>query len=303
MHDIPALQEQIRKADDLTAPPDRRRSSNFGWIACSTDGILEVKKELYDILVHLPSAQHSSMEKRQWPVMKTSRGKVIKATQRDLKRYRILEMEMRGLQSALRTSNLVNEDEVDDPNSSLLRQSGADNNKIIHSPLRRVNEIVEPLTWSALAYNSFLWWASAGERDVNFAEEDDEDIEMIKDLFSTSTTVQDSTLTVGDRIASSEDSQPCLAVIEYFNRLGTAMVTVMADMLELATEEGGYDGREEEFDDGSIIRLERLDLEELGLDIWSEDDREFVSELARLYFGMRVTVRGLSVECCGVRLC
>ena len=305
MHDIPALEEQTRASPEFAAPEDGRRRSYGGWIACSTDGILEIKKGLYDYMVHIPSAQHSIMVKSKWPSLVTSHGKVIKATQRDLKRYQVLQGELQRLQSTLQysNSNLDIEDDVDDPNASLLKQRGDESYRLTHAQLQRVDDIVEPLTWSALAYNSFLWWASAGERDANVTEEDDEDYELVKDLFSSDVTLQNSTLTAGERIAAEEGLQPNLALIEYFNRLGATVVTSMAGILELATEDGEDEGREADINDRKVVRLGRLDLEELGLDIWSENDREFVSELARLYFGRRVRAHGMSVECCGVRLC
>ena len=41
----------------------------------------------------------------------------------------------------------------------------------------------------------------------------------------------------------------------------------------------------------------------MGLDIWSENDRDFVRELVALYWGRRADVRAGRVECCGVRIC
>ena len=303
VHDIPSLQDQIRASDELTSSADGLQNPHLGWIACTTDGILEVKKELYDIIVDFSSVQQSKKDSGLWPLMKTSQGKVIRATQRDLKRYRLLDMEMKSLNSTLQSNNIINGDDIDDPNMPLLKQGVDETNGSIQSPILPVDEIVEPLTWSALAYTSFLWWASAGERDANMTEEDDDDIEMLKDLFSDTPTMQDSIMTADDRVAETKTLQPYVAIIEYFNRLGTSMVTAIADILELSMAKIGGDTRESECVEENILYLERYDLEQLGLDVWSPNDREFVKELARLYFGRRIEVRGLSLELCGARLC
>ena len=303
VHDIPSLQDQIRVNDEFMSSTDGLPNPHLGWIACTTDGILEVKKELYDIIVDFSSVQRNKKEKRLWPLLKTSQGKVIKATQRDLKRYHLLNMEVKSLESTLQSSSFINEDDVDDPSAALLNQDDGETYGSIQLPTVPLDDIVEPLTWSALAYTSFLWWASAGERDASMTEEDDDDIEMLKDLFSAPTTMQDSIMATGDTLAVTKAVQPYVAIIEYFNRLGTSMVVAVADILELAMGDVGNDRREGESVEGNVLFLERYDLEQIGLDIWSQNDRGFVTELARLYFGRRVEVRGMSVELCGARLC
>ena len=40
----------------------------------------------------------------------------------------------------------------------------------------------------------------------------------------------------------------------------------------------------------------------MGLDVWSQADREFVEELVALYWGRRAEVQVARVECCGVRI-
>lgn len=287
----------------MTSSTENLLSPHLGWIACTTDGILEVKKELYDIIVDFSPRQQSNKERGPWPLMKTSHGKIIKATQRDLKRYYLLDIEIKGLSSTLQSNNFINEDDLDDPNAPLLKQSTDEASGSIQSPVLPIDKIVEPLTWSALAYNSFVWWASAGERDANMTEEDDDDIEMLKDLFSAAPAMQDSMTTADDRIAETKAVQPYVAIIEYFNRLGTSMVNAVAEILAHSVEDAGSDEREGESGEENVLCLERYDLEQLGLDVWSQNDREFVTELARLYFDRRVEVRGFRLEFCGARLC
>ena len=42
---------------------------------------------------------------------------------------------------------------------------------------------------------------------------------------------------------------------------------------------------------------------EMGLDVWSQADADFVGELAGRYFGRRAYVETKGVEVCGVRVC
>ena len=42
--------------------------------------------------------------------------------------------------------------------------------------------LLEPQSWSALAYSSFMWWASAGEKRTDLAEESDHDSALLQDF-------------------------------------------------------------------------------------------------------------------------
>lgn len=67
----------------------------------------------------------------------------------------------------------------------------------------------------------------------------------------------------------------------------------------LLAERQGTDGASS--DPATVV--ETADLVGLGLDGWSQLDRQFVVELSRMYFEKKVKVKGTSVEWCGVRVC
>ncbi|KAI9660538.1 MAG: hypothetical protein M1821_009889 [Bathelium mastoideum] len=213
VHDIPQL------SATATTPHQQQ-----GWVACSTDEVLAMKTQLYDIVVELPQGYASASSKRdqhrEWPTIKTSNQKPLKATQRDLRRYRTLRQDLRTLTdltlptparspqprrvspatlpTTATSSSFAHPEES--PDTEPLLRSGsshptpATNNREHHNGSHRDTQggdndnndstkdeeqnddhedddddttlapITEPRTWSALAYASFLWWASAGER-------------------------------------------------------------------------------------------------------------------------------------------
>ena len=83
LHDMDALSRGIRS-------PEQPHDEGFGWVACTTDGILQEKTTLYDYLIRLPPSHAKQAEQKAWPEIVDAKGNEIKATQRDLRRYRVL---------------------------------------------------------------------------------------------------------------------------------------------------------------------------------------------------------------------
>ncbi|TGZ83163.1 hypothetical protein EX30DRAFT_354353 [Ascodesmis nigricans] len=173
VHDIPMLEKEGREGR--------------GWVACTTDEILVMKTTLFDVLVRLPPPHAEKAEKRsQWVRVQ------VKATQRDLRRYRILQ---RGLRLRYRRRRSLfpdsDEGEVDTPavgppstsspfsaskNTPQRTQEGRagvdddvdgnvedDEDEDDDDEPPNIEETCEHLTWREIAYTSFIWWASAGE--------------------------------------------------------------------------------------------------------------------------------------------
>jgi hypothetical protein len=129
-----------------------------------------------------------------------------------------------------------------------------------------------------------------------------------------------------------------LAVVAYFHRLTCGVMSVLADIVDSSDDddllgldldsaaEGAFDGpallsgdEEEEArllgapagtghsgDGGERrgwVRVDSEALAEMGLDVWSQADADFVREVAVRYFGRRAYVETKGVEVCGVRVC
>ncbi|EPE03481.1 hypothetical protein F503_06654 [Ophiostoma piceae UAMH 11346] len=222
-----------------------------GWIACTTDSILAMKGELWDVLITMPHAQNVSIArtpqdagKRVWPTVEVAKGVPLKASQRDLRRFKAL---MSGLGGG--------SCETEQSDSKLIQLEDS------------AESVVEPVTWTALAYNGFMWWASAGEQGRSSDETDEtiHDAQLLADIVppakpartstsasaSTPTTPLPPTLNIYDSVTSltarrapnadgeaaddSEEEERArieLATITYFHRLTTQILSVLSDVVE-----------------------------------------------------------------------
>ncbi|KAK8082930.1 hypothetical protein PG996_001711 [Apiospora saccharicola] len=341
VHDIPFLIDTAKPKAQEELP-----DSESGWIACTTDSILAMKDTLWDMLITMPLPHTAQAKEHVWPTVECPRGNVVKATQRDLRRFRSLKNALVRLESH---SSLLS---ADSPGtSSTTSRPPATPSRPSDDPLvDETDKIVEPQTWTALAYNGFMWWASAGEQArSNEAEEQAHDADLLADMYSSpSMTMSMNVPRSADLTSSSatpfgssqqtrrlsttatsaplppEEARVELAVIAYFHRLTSTILTKLADLVEdhgaddddTDTESNMMDDGidEDEEDDvllpqggeggnGRGIRISIEALRAMGLDIWSASDVEFVRESLAVYFGRRAYVEGKGVEVCGVRVC
>ncbi|KAI4158445.1 MAG: hypothetical protein LQ342_007443 [Letrouitia transgressa] len=179
----------------------------YGWVACTTDDILTIKDNLYDTLVTIPPAYSKDATQKVWPRIQGKRAVDIKATQRDARRYQTLRRDLRRLfpnshPSAVRkepTPNFtpaypVSSEVAEDNNSNYGEGEDAEADTQPLLPFPRLendvetfddassttdDRLLEPQSWSALAYDSFMWWASAGERRADMEEEADFDSSLL----------------------------------------------------------------------------------------------------------------------------
>lgn len=277
VHDIPELEQmQTQKANGATETGEDVPSQ--GWAACTTDEIITTKKKLFDIVVKMPETHDAPSQKKVWPIMKTSDGTQIKASQRDLWRWKMLQVELgKHRRSPSEDYNEQDDDDDDDDDddeqAALIRPKETND---AEDDLSADDSIVESTTWPQLAYSGFMWWASAGEQDSYTTTERDRDRDLLGDL------------------SDYADALPT-AIIAYFHRSTTQLIQNLNSIIERADEE------ESEEDDGTLL-LDKGDVSRMGLDTWSEADRAFLSEFSWVWCGRVVDVRGASVDCCGVRI-
>jgi len=255
--------------------------------------------------------------------------------------------------------------------------------------------IVEPVTWAALAYNGFMWWASAGEkRHSDELDEQSHDASLLADLAPPASPVVQqqqqqqqrrqslsnnatsagsdmfsslASLTArstsggggsedGDDINNEAQARIELAVVAYFHRLTTTIFSVLADIVDStddddllgldlndenepysaerdepagtgdrvssgrretagrraqedevrllgATSRASAGGVDEEGDRMGWVRVDSDALAEMGLDVWSQTDADFIRDVSVRYFNRRAYVETKGVEVCGVRVC
>ena len=214
-----------------------------------------------------------------------------------------------------------------------------------------MDQIVEPPSWSALAYNGFMWWASAGEQIRSEEQEESaRDAALLADLGGgsgpsmhmpqspsrTDLALTDSIASLTRHDASADgDAIIELAIVAYFHRLTTQIVSVLADVVESTDEaypsddperytdeddedeadlllpgqgsnrdvDGSADTQREEEEALETIKVDSHAMESMGLDVWSASDAGFVRDLAQRYFGRDATIEAKGVEVCGVRVC
>lgn len=203
---------------------------------------------------------------------------MFKASQRDVRRYRLLHRELFKQRNRSQTAPEAYTDNDNDEVEPLISRDEVDAKRADDDYNEAYDDtVVEGMTWSRLAYLGFMWWASAGEKDAYTTAERDIDRELIGDLSEYSQTVE-------------------TAVIAYFHRQTSLLIQTLSQLIENDREEEGDSA------DGEALIIDRTELSRLGLDTWSEADRAFVQEFGTLYFGRRVEVRGNEVDCCGLRV-
>ncbi|KAG6365217.1 hypothetical protein INS49_006826 [Diaporthe citri] len=393
VHDIPFLLADGAMKRPGPAPEQQPgilgADSGSGWIACTTDSILAMKEDLWDVLITMPPSHAVNAQEKVWPTVESRKGAASKATQRDLRRFRTLKV---GLRRLAATSTAIEEDDQGPSNNTEPRRPSTLSNRrsrMSMSSIKTTNflpdgedahvladasdKIVEPMTWAALAYSGFMWWASAGEqRRSDEAEEQAYDNSLISDLLPapsmhpprespgqrrpsgsfnvtavqeggglgdsvTSLTARRATGTDGLSSFGTADSaddeeeraRTELAIITYFHRLTSGILSTLAEVVEATedfddtdesrpqTGEGGQGGGERQSDPllrGDVrgdseevsrpqVRVDSDALAAMGLDVWSSADAEFVSQVVDRYFGREARVEGKGVELCGLRVC
>ncbi|CAG8152435.1 unnamed protein product [Penicillium olsonii] len=291
IHDIPYL-SSFDPSRSIQDP-----ESDQNWIACSTDTVLTMKPDLFDVLITLPPSHTKQAEERTFPKISLINQKTpqhpltLKATQRDARRYAMLR---RGLHTPTDT-------DTDSTYSS--------------SP------VVEPVSWTRLAYTSFIWWASAGENRDGLTEEEEED--QIE---------QDSRLLASvENLSPENDQPPEVAMVAYFRRMTAQIFGTLAGVVARNDEDGCSEPYADDDESVSqsrsigdespllrqrsgtgsqrgslrdseceVVTISVADMTEMGLDVWSATDRVFVEELIGLWWGREAKVDCARIRCCGI---
>ncbi|GKT47886.1 uncharacterized protein ColSpa_08067 [Colletotrichum spaethianum] len=335
VHDIPFLMEDFEasKRRKVGSNDDFADESGSGWIACTTDSILAMKDTLWDMLITMPPPYAPNAKEKVWPTVEYPRGVPLKATQRDLRRFRALKSGLARL-TATTPKPMAAESPRSDTSAGFKLTTGAFPAPSLEND-EALDKIVEPPSWTALAYSGFMWWASAGEQARSEEhEEAAHDAALLADLgltphtpsmskppksrSSASAGMADSIGSVVSRPAVGPDDDEArteLAVIAYFHRLTAQMLTVMGDLVEGSSDryeddddEGDQDAddvplRSDSESERSAVRVGSDALESMGLDVWDAHDAEFVKELMAKYFDRKPYIEGKGVEVCGVRVC
>lgn len=320
VHDIPFLMADGAAKRPGPGPqqhPSPLGDASSGWIACTTDSILAIKDDLWDVLITMPPPHTTNAEEKVWPTVESPKGVPMKATQRDLRRFRTLKAGLRRLSAA--TSSAVADDEEQQhqqgTTNSTSSRPAPPSHRMSISSLRThfldedddtqqladaAEKIIEPMTWAALAYSGFMWWASAGEqRRSDEAEETAHDNGLLADLIPanptpavpqrrqsgsfnvtgitsangmgdsvTSLTARRATAADGTGAGADEEDEDEarreLGIITYFHRLTSGVLGTLAEVVA---------SQEEEYSDVEVSRPQSEDEVEGSEQLLAQTDR------------------------------
>ena len=317
------MQEQTRRAadDDATL----RDETSGGWIACTTDSILAMKDTLWDVLVTMPPPFSSDAATKVWPTVEGPRGQPIKATQRDLRRFRALKAGLARVTAASKPSDTPGSPHSESTNQ--IRPSTSGTTVIGEESEDALDKVVQSATWAELAYGGFMWWASAGEQRHGYEHDEAvHDASLIADWApampatpapgsTTRERMVDSVASFSERRTSSsldDEARVELAIVAFFHRLTTDILTIVSDAVDAVEAESPYSDESESDGDqaqllprgnGRPVKIDSAAFELMGLDVWSTADEEFVKRVADAYFGRAAEVEGKGIEVCGLRVC
>ena len=331
VHDISILTTSSRTSD--SSPSQTSDNLGYGWVACTTDDILAQKPHLYDTLVTLAPPHSARATEKSWPRLSSKQNSEIKATQRDYRRYRTLRGDLRTYNS----SHSPYASATADPEASPFALPELNQQETFDDASSTIDDrLIEPQSWSALAYSSFMWWASSGEKRTDLDEESDHDSALLRDFEGRSGSAHGKSpqrsMSANGMLKSpgaglAEDVGLEMALIAYFHRFTSLMFRVLAEVIDRGNgDESGFHDEDDLRDDSAalqpavgadsrsgedetllrekeIVYVSSEDLTRMGLDVWSESDRKFVEELIGLYWGREAVVEGGRVECCGIRVC
>ena len=306
----------------VTDIPVLSQSSPDGWIACTTDDVLATKPECFDVLILLPSADCRRARQKTYPKIVVSSPELaknfprhgIRATQRDAERYTILREGLRAYPASIVEQPIVEE------NGPANEEHDAASTLSTASTVQERKEIVEPASWSQVAYTSLLWWASAGDTRAGLSEAEQSEQEMDLALLDS-----------GD---DGDGRTKEIVVVGYFRRLtgmlfdATARIVRGGDGMykdeEEPNAEDGNGSREREddwrqngeddeqrllpnrqdteSDSDEVLDITSEDMSAMGLDMWSASDKQFIQDFLDVWWGRKAKIRGMGVECCGVKI-
>ena len=322
VHEMPILAKGSRDTKSVSSVMDN--DMGYGWVATTTDDILAMKVHLYDTLVTLPPNYSKQAKEKVWPSVKASKGAAVKATQRDLRRYHTLRRELRHFSD--KHSHSPSSYTSKRPNTPSATELPFENAQETFDDASSAldAQLTEPQSWSALAYSSFMWWASAGEQRTDL-EEEEHDSALLRhfDSYPDGSPNRPRScagISPGRSLAANGQGGketslgPAgleMTIVAYFHRLTALILKTLSDIIDAsdyssdaeADDAVGEQDRVRGLGEPDRVLVSNEDMARMGLDMWSESDREFVRELVALYWGRKADVRGGRVECCGVRIC
>ncbi|KAK6601642.1 hypothetical protein H4I96_06983 [Botrytis cinerea] len=308
VHDIPILEDDLKASKRRTASEDTvqtegRDEPGCGWIACTTDSILATKTHLYDVLITMPPPHASTSAAKVWPKIELSPGGIeLKATQRDLRRYKALRWGLSrtpqpaspDISASRRASTTSYLEQFPSPTTLDTSTTTLPPRDDPNLDISDTDSIIEPISWAALAYSGFICGMMTAETEMGiiayFHRLTTQILTCLSDIIDASDSDDERE---DDQIHSHSSSSPLINRGSRNNSGGGGGGAHAIDDSSL----------EEEADGMSCVYISSEDMERMGLDVWSAGDYMFVEGIVREYFGRKAKIEGRGVDICGVRIC
>jgi hypothetical protein len=286
----------------------RLQAQPEGYLACTTDDILREKPDLYDLFVELPSSTESQ-HAQQWPKLYTNLRTPVKATQRDFRRYRSLMRELKVLHTGevagVQYRDDVSPSHEDEDEAPLLGQPDVFGKGDSVFSQEAALQVVESESWSMMAYQSLMWWASADEMAAMEEAEAAADQDLLRGLHiagdNAATDRYEQSEVVNDDEDISHNGRQlryvATTVQSYFERSTTVLLQKMKEIVTAA------DNENEAGSEGVPIEIFPAAISQAGLDAWSQADRDFFQQAMKLHFQREAVVKDEGVSVCGLRIC
>lgn len=273
-----------------------------GWLACTSDELLATKYQLSEYRIKVAYLARSSP----WPGMTQTvdakQEEVVKATQRDLRRWRALKNHLSKNKSQ---SAYMDEEEsasILDDNEDDHAQLLPKDDSTVPSPDRYIahqNSIVQAISWSA----SLNRWSAQSVLDAELEQQEDQEC------------LEAAMAPDGETTDEVESTTQSTFLRRYFRYLTKRILSTLSHRVS-GSEESSYRDEAEDSDDdehvplvpesdgnGTVVHITRNDMIAMGLDAYSARDVAFAKEMVRLYFGREADIEAAGVEVCGLKIC
>jgi len=276
-----------------------------GWLACTSDELLATKYQLSEYRIRVASLTRSSPWPKMTRTVDAKQEEVVKATNRDLRRWQALRRHLSKTESQIayvdgEESTNFHEDDENDRSQLLPAEDST-----VPSPDRHIahqNSIVEPLSWSA----SLNRWSASAQSVLDTELEQQEDQECLEAAIAPD----------GEATDEVESTTHATFLSRYFRHLTKRVLSTLSNRAS-GLEESSYRDEAADSDDddehaplmpdsdsnSTVVHITRNDMIAMGLDAYSTRDVAFAKEMVRLYFGREADIEAAGVEVCGLKIC
>ncbi|KAH3675454.1 hypothetical protein WICMUC_002743 [Wickerhamomyces mucosus] len=235
------------------------KNKNLGYITFSTDEILLYKDSIYDYSISFKS---DSATNNTPPRLLTSDASKVGA--KETAPLRSTQRDLKRTQFLTKELGLYNNDKV----------STDGNDHDDDNVQQWWRQVSDPVSWRQLIWTNFYWWASAGDKLIK--GEETEGLDEIG---------------IDDR----DEVEKALFIVGYFQSMTKKLFQSTANII---INHDASIRNEGESLANNVITIEPIEVLELGLDPYSQDDANFLIQLIDFYWKREAKISSALNICC-----